>query len=102
MACLGALEKNRLATSRADAEDRQSRASQFRDVLHIATRRRWKIRHFSGRMGGLFPAADILVNRFAVRQLGRVAWRNLEPFPVQPITDTHTNRIDRVEAIEVG
>ena len=69
---------------------------------HVGTRGSRQISKFLGGLSGSFPASDLFVDRFACLELSGVAGRHLEPFALQPIGHTNADRIDRIEAVQIG
>src|SRR4249919_1731852 len=71
----------RLPARGTDAHHGEFCAGQFGDVSDIFSRGRRKLRKFACSVYGRVPARDFFVNGLAIRELSRVAWRNIQPFP---------------------
>src|SRR6266700_8083538 len=69
-------KNDRLTARGSNADQRQLCPGQFRDISHIFSRSRRKLRKLSCRVSCCFPARDFVIDRFTVSQLTRVTRRN--------------------------
>src|SRR5437762_14321731 len=47
------------------------------------------------------PAAQLLVNRFAISELRRVGWRDIQAFSIQSVRNADPNWIDMIQPVKV-
>src|SRR5438046_10040566 len=47
------------------------------------------------------PAAQLLVNRFAISELRRVGWRDIQAFSIQSVRHADPNWIDMIQPVKV-
>src|SRR6266480_5609449 len=47
------------------------------------------------------PAAQLLVNRFAIIELRRVGWRDIQAFSIQSVRHADPNWIDMIQSVKV-
>src|SRR5438067_10607151 len=47
------------------------------------------------------PAAQLLVNRFAISELRRVGWRDIQAFSIQSVRHADPNWIDLIQPVKV-
>ena len=95
-------QNDRLAARWPDANRRQFRPSQLGDVSDVFSPRQRKLRKFPRRVNRSIPPGHFFIDRFAIGQLDCVARWNIQPFPVQLISNANANRIDTIQSVQIG
>src|SRR5438128_12535075 len=47
------------------------------------------------------PAAQLLVNRFAISELRRVRWRDIQAFSIQSVRHADANWVDMIQPVKL-